>query len=159
MPELLHCWWDGATEAQITAKATIRQGTGPFGATLHHLAQVGWYMVNPCLLRDARGMGYDLRDTSPQWLGHRIMFDAQQVAWQSTMGTRRDAGGMAWGVDHTSIRKSIKKEHVLANARGCQFEVSDQLVSVNSQIPKKNKCLRDACRCSLLARLSKCAFL
>ena len=51
---------------------------------------------------------YDLRHSSPRWIGQRIRFDAQQLAWQATMATRQDARGMEHGVDHTSIRLAIK---------------------------------------------------
>ena len=53
-------------------------------------------------------MEYDLRHSSPRWIGQRIRFDAQQLAWQATMATRQDARGMEHGVDHTSIRLAIK---------------------------------------------------
>ena len=65
IPAHLTRWWAGATEAQKEAKAAIRRVTGPFGATLHHLAQIGWTMVSPSCLEDSRGVQYDLTSTAP----------------------------------------------------------------------------------------------
>ena len=98
-----------ASGGQGRQQSHPKNAVGPFGAILHHLAQVGWSMSPPHLMVDAEGEEYDLTKVSPQWIAERVRWDAQQKAWKDTTDTRRDAGGAEWGVDELSLRTSVKK--------------------------------------------------
>ena len=66
--------------------------------------------MSPSLVRDREGQDLDLREVSPQWVTSRARWDAQEVAFEATQGTRiHDGAGLELGSDLAPARKAIKQ--------------------------------------------------
>ena len=107
--DLLDHWQAKGGPVLGAAAASIARVKGPFGAFLHHLAQIGWTAVSPWQVTTRDGTPLDLREDSPQWVADLAKRDAQEVALEGTMGTRlHDGDGLDRGADLGTARRAIR---------------------------------------------------
>ena len=109
LPSGAGLWWERNAREATTKAGDMRKVTGPIGAMLHHLHEIGWAMVDPNTLRDQYGIIMDLRETSPSWVAQKARNEARDTAWLATTTTRRGADGVNWGVDLAPAKEALAK--------------------------------------------------
>ena len=125
LPEADLCrYWEARGPGAIkAAAASMARVSGPLGAVIHHLALIGWGMVDPWTLMDQEGQLHDLRSEAPKEVRRRVVEHVQDAAFALTVDHRpHDGGGLADGTDLTATRKALltlaKQEPGLANLAG-----------------------------------------
>ena len=97
--------------------------TGPLGAVIHHLALIGWDIMDPWTLKDQEHCLHDLRQEAPTEIKRRVVEHTQGAAFALTVDTRpHDGEGLSDGADLHSTRKALdaieKEDPAMGNLAG-----------------------------------------